>query len=37
MDPVQKTQNTSQLKAEDIKTSWSGRGRCLDNILMERL
>jgi putative transposase len=26
-----------RLKAEDIKISWSGRGRCFDNILVERL
>ncbi len=27
----------AQLKSEDIKISWSGRGRCFDNILVERL
>ncbi|WP_231605660.1 IS3 family transposase [Synechococcus sp. CBW1006] len=27
----------ARLKAEDIKISWSGRGRCFDNILVERL
>jgi putative transposase len=27
----------AQLKAEEIKISWSGRGRCFDNILVERL
>lgn len=27
----------TQLKAEEIKISWSSRGRCLDNILVERL
>lgn len=26
-----------RLQAEDIKISWSGRGRCYDNILVERL
>ncbi len=26
-----------RLKAEDIKISWSGRGRCFANILVERL
>lgn len=26
-----------RLKAEDIKISWSGRRRCFDNILVERL
>ncbi|MGL6135382.1 MAG: IS3 family transposase, partial [Prochlorococcaceae cyanobacterium] len=26
-----------RLKTEDIKISWSGRGRCFDNILVERL
>jgi putative transposase len=26
-----------RLRAEDIKVSWSGRGRCFDNILVERL
>ncbi len=27
----------AKLKAEDIKISWSGRRRCYDNILVERL
>jgi putative transposase len=27
----------AQLKAEEIKISWSGRKRCYDNILVERL
>jgi putative transposase len=27
----------AKLQAEDIKISWSGRGRCYDNILVERL
>jgi putative transposase len=26
-----------RLRAEDIKVSWSGRGRCFDNILVARL
>ena len=26
-----------RLKSEDIKISWSGKGRCFDNILVERL
>ena len=26
-----------RLKAEEIKISWSGKGRCFDNILVERL
>ena len=26
-----------RLQAEDIKISWSGRRRCYDNILVERL
>ena len=26
-----------RLKAAEIKISWSGRGRCFDNILVERL
>ncbi|MCX5937328.1 MAG: DDE-type integrase/transposase/recombinase [Cyanobium sp. LacPavin_0920_WC12_MAG_62_9] len=26
-----------RLQAEDIKISWSGRGRCYDNILVEKL
>ncbi|WP_255448158.1 integrase core domain-containing protein, partial [Synechococcus sp. Ace-Pa] len=40
--PVESTQFTSgdfvaRLKAEEIKVSWSGRRRCYDNILVERL
>ncbi|MCT4366546.1 MAG: IS3 family transposase, partial [Synechococcaceae cyanobacterium MAG-AL2] len=27
----------ARLKTEEIKISWSGRGRCYDNILVERL
>ena len=27
----------AKLQAEDIKISWSGRRRCYDNILVERL
>jgi putative transposase len=27
----------ARLKAEEIKISWSGRKRCYDNILVERL
>ena len=28
---------TNQLKAADIRISWDGRGRALDNIFVERL
>ena len=31
------TDFVSRLKAEEIKISWSGRKRCFDNILVERL
>ena len=36
---VQFTSNefTSRLKAADIRISWDGRGRALDNIFVERL
>jgi putative transposase len=27
----------ARLKTEEIKVSWSGRKRCFDNILVERL
>jgi putative transposase len=27
----------ARLRAEEIKVSWSGRKRCYDNILVERL
>jgi len=40
--PLETEQFTSgdfvaRLKTEEIKISWSGRGRCYDNILVERL
>jgi putative transposase len=27
----------ARLQAEEIRTSWSGRKRCYDNIMVERL
>ena len=31
------TEFTNRLKAADIRISWDGRGRALDNIFVERL
>jgi putative transposase len=31
------TECTNRLKAADVRISWDGRGRALDNIFVERL
>jgi putative transposase len=31
------TEFTNRLKAADVRISWDGRGRALDNIFVERL
>jgi putative transposase len=35
--PLETGDFVARLKAEEIKVSWSGRKRCYDNILVERL